>query len=204
MMKRVLIIGATGTIGAAVRKYLIENSEDQLTLMARHIAKLGLVDKNRETIVNGDVLNEQDLKKALKNQDVVFAALSGNLPKMAQALVDQMSIAATKRLIFITSMGIYDEIPSSVGANGNVSNNPVLRPYRQAADIVEGSNLNYTIIRPGWFDNQPDLNYEVTHKGEPFGGHDVSIVSIADLVAKLIHNPQMANRESLGINRKDH
>lgn len=96
-------------------------------------------------------------------------------------------------------MGIYDEIPASVGSRGNLKYNSVLRPYREAADVIEASDLNYTVIRPGWFTGGP-VNYEVTHKGEPFGGHDVSINSIADLVLKLVSDNQLYSKESVGIN----
>lgn len=78
----------------------------------------------------------------------------------------------------------------------------MLQGYRNAADVVEASDLNYTVIRPGWFDNGTDTDYEVTEKGEPFGGHDVSRKSIADLVVRLAHDTTMGTRNSLGINRK--
>lgn len=102
------------------------------------------------------------------------------------------------RLIFITSMGIYDEIPASLGG-GNVSGNPMLRSYREAADLIEASDLNYTVIRPGWFNDGP-VDYEVTHKGEPFGGHDVSVSSIADMVKNLIEDDALDSRDSIGLN----
>ncbi|KRK97845.1 hypothetical protein FD04_GL000817 [Secundilactobacillus odoratitofui DSM 19909 = JCM 15043] len=201
-MTNILIIGATGTVGSATRQYLLTHTDDQLTLMARHVERLGKLDSARETAISGSVMDDESLKSALAGQDVVFAALSGNLPAYAQALVDAMSQVPVKRLLFITSMGIYDEIPTELGG-GNVSQNPVLRPYRQAADIIEDSDLNYTIIRPGWFDHQPDTNYQVTHKGEPFGGHDVAVESIADLVMKLAHDSKLGSRDSLGINRRN-
>ena len=59
------------------------------------------------------------------------------------------------RLIFITSMGIYNEIPNSIGVGGNLEYNPVLRPYRDAADKIETTDLDYTIIRPGKFMRGP-------------------------------------------------
>ncbi|KRK78632.1 hypothetical protein [Companilactobacillus nodensis] len=39
-------------------------------------------------------------------------------------------------------------------------------------------------------------------QGELFGGHDVSIRSIADLVVRLSHDPKLGSRDSLEINRK--
>ncbi|MCH4115551.1 MAG: NAD(P)H-binding protein [Furfurilactobacillus sp.] len=113
-----------------------------------------------------------------------------------------MDRANVGRLLFITSMGIYNEIPASVSADGNLEHNPMLQTYRDAADIIEASDLNYTVIRPGWFDNGDNTDYQVTKKGEPFGGHDVSRESIADLVVHLVHDPAYGSRDSLGINRK--
>ncbi|BDR52931.1 NAD(P)-dependent oxidoreductase [Bombiscardovia nodaiensis] len=201
-MARVLIIGATGRVGSTTRDYLLERSEDQLTLMARHTQGLGQLDFSRERVITGSVTDSSKLQEALQGQDAVFAALSGNLTTMASSLVKGMDAAGVKRLIFISSMGIYDEIPASVGASGNLSHNPMLADYRRAADVVEGSDLDYTVIRPGWFIDGEDPDYQITHKGEPFGGHDVCVSSIADLVMKLIHDPHLGLHDSLGINRR--
>lgn len=200
-MTNVLIIGATGSIGSVTRKYFLENTDDQLTLMSRYPQKLGQLNECRERVIAGSVMDTTILQAALQGQDVVFAALSGDLAKMARQLVRGMEQTAVRRLLFITSMGIYNEIPANVGTSGNLRSNPILKNYRDAADIIAGSNLNYTTIRPGWFDNGDDTNYQLTKKGEPFGGHDVSRQSIADLVVRLSHDETLGSRDSLEINR---
>lgn len=143
------------------------------------------------------VADPATLDDAIAGQDFVFAALSGDLPTYAEAIVDAMKRQGVKRLAFISSMGIYGELPARLGGDGTVA--PVLRPYRQAADIVEESGLDYTVIRPGWFTGGP-VNYELTVKGEPFGGHNASVASIADLVKRLVVEPGFGVKESLGIN----
>lgn len=97
---------------------------------------------------------------------MVFVALSGDLPKMAEAICLAMSTTEVKRLIFISSYGIYGELP---GQNGTVQS--VLEPYREATDVIEASNLDYTILRPGWFDNSPDISYHLFDKGEVIRGN---------------------------------
>jgi len=200
-MTNVLIIGATGSVGSTTRRYFLENTTDQLTLMSRNTRRLGQLDAQRERAIAGSVTDQATLKTALDGQDVVFAALSGNLAGMAKSLITAMDHNDVKRLLFIASMGIYNEIPASVGG-GNLDENPVLQGYRDAADAVEASDLNYTVIRPGWFDNGNDTDYDLTKKGETFGGHDVSRKSVADLVVRLAHDDQLGSRDSLGINRK--
>lgn len=198
-MTNVLIIGATGTIGGAVRQTLLKETDNRLTLFARSASRLNVSD--RETVVAGDVTKDSDLDKAMEGQDAVFVALSGPLDQFAKRIVAAMDRNNVSRLLFITSMGIYNEIPASVGSNGNLSSNGVLRPYREAADVIEASDLNYTVIRPGWFTNGP-VNYEITRKGEPFGGHDVSISSIADFVKKAIADDTYYSHDSVGLNAK--
>lgn len=198
-MKKVLIIGATGTIGGAVRQTLLNETDDQLTLFARSASRLKT--SERETVIAGDVTKDSDLDKAIAGQDVVFVALSGALGQFAKTIVAAMARNHVTRLLFITSMGIYDEIPASIGASGNLSHNSMLRSYREAADIIEGSNLNYTVIRPGWFTGG-SVDYEITKKGEPFGGHDVSISSIADFVKDAIADDNYYSHDSVGLNSK--
>lgn len=198
-MKNILIIGATGTLGRATTETLLKNTDDRLTLFSRSAGRVRIADPSRERAYSGNVMSQSDLDEALKGQDAVFAALSGNLGQYARSIVEAMDRNGVKRLVFITSMGIYDEIPASVGAGGNLRNNPTLRPYREAADVIEASDLDYTIIRPGWFTSGP-VDYEITHKGEPFGGHDASIASIADLAAKLVDDDSLYVHDSVGIN----
>ena len=198
MSKRILIIEATGSIGSKLRKTLLEKTNYKLTLFSTRANRLQ-VNPNREVAISGDVNNKNSLSRVIQNQDVVFAALSGNLGTMAKNIVDVMQQSTTRRLIFISSMGIYNEIPRSIGG-GNLNENSMLRPYREAADVIEASNLDYTIIRPGWFDEGSD-NYEITKKGQPFKGHDVSRQAICNLVLKLIQQNGFGVRESLGINR---
>ncbi len=200
MMRKILIIGATGNVGSAVRETLLAKTDDFLTLFARHASELK-INKKREHAVSGNVNDLAELEAAMKNQDAVFVALSGNLGELAQKVVTAMQATKVKRLVFITSMGIYNEIPASVGSAGNLENNPMLINYRKAADIIENSDLDYTLIRPGWFDHGSE-DYEITHKGEPFGGHDVAINSIADLACKLLQSDTLDAHDSLGINRK--
>ena len=73
--------------------------------------------------------------------------------------------------------------------------------YRKAADIIEASNLDYTIIRPAWLSDDDEVDYETTQKNEPFKGTEVSRKSVAALVVKLIGNPALEIRRSLGVNK---
>ncbi|CAJ1192451.1 hypothetical protein CPEBRM1_ABPJDJAI_01398 [Companilactobacillus paralimentarius] len=197
-MKNILIIRATGSIGNAVRQMFLRKTDAQLTLFSRRVNRLKL-NTSREKAISGSVTDDTELALAVKSQDFVFVALSGDMKTFAEHIVKVMDQENVQRLVFITTMGIYQEIPSWLGDSPEPYSNSILRPFREAADLIEQSDLNYTIVRPGWYTNGP-VNYEITQKGEPFGGHDVSRNSIADYVVKLSENNTLDNRSSVGIN----
>ena len=77
----------------------------------------------------------------------------------------------------------------------------VLDPYRDSAAVIEASDLDYTILRPGWFTKEGERSYQLTQKGEPFKGHDVSLNALSDLIVKLALTPGMESRRSIGVSR---
>lgn len=192
-MKNVLILGANGGLARAVIPYLIEHTDAHLTLFLRRADRLANLAGERVKIVDGDVLNSADLQAAMDGVDIVYANLAGNLEAMAKNIVQAMRASGMKRLIFISSMGIYGETGEDHGA--------ILEPYRRSALVVENSGLDYTVIRPAWFTNTPEIDYRLTHKGEAFQGSQVSKKSIADLIAKLVNQPDWGIGESLGIGK---
>jgi uncharacterized protein YbjT (DUF2867 family) len=67
--------------------------------------------------------------------------------------------------------------------------------------VAEASDLDYTLLRPGWFTHDEEVAYRITQKGEPFKGRDVSLNSLSDLIVKLALSPTMEVRRSLGVSR---
>lgn len=193
MQPNILILGANGGLAKVVINELFNQTDAHLTLFLRRASRLNHLANERVSVVEGDVLNLETLKTAMKGVDVVYANLSGDLAKMAQNIVAAMREVGVKRLIFISSMGIYGETGEDHGA--------ILEPYRQSAKIVENSGLDYTVVRPAWFTNGNEIDYRLTQKGEAFIGSSVSKRSIADLIARLINEPTFGIGASLGIGK---
>ena len=63
-MKKVLLLGATGTAGSAIAQKLLSDTEYHITLFARHAGDQYSED-SRTTVLNGDAENIEDLKKAV-------------------------------------------------------------------------------------------------------------------------------------------
>jgi uncharacterized protein YbjT (DUF2867 family) len=189
-MTNVLILGASGNIASKVIDFLSEDTTIHLDLFLRRAVRL----RNRlganSRVIEGDVLNLEDLRAAMTWVDIVYANLAGDLEHMARNIVKVMGERGVKRLIFISSIGIYEHPVK-----------PMLKPYREAVDVIERSDLEYTILRPTWFSTVDEVDYEITRKGEPEKGSVISQKSVASLVVKIIKSPGSHVRESLGVNK---
>ena len=193
-MLRILILGANGQLARHTTPFFLKHPEVQLTLYLRRANRLKNPDPSRVTLVEGDVLDLETLKAAMQGQDVVYANLAGAMAQQAKTIVAAMHATGLKRVIFISLMGIYGEVPGEKYRS-------VLDPYRDAAAVIEASDLDYTVLRPGWFTQDDEIDYQITQKGEPFRGHDVSLNSLSDLIVKLALTPAMEVRHSLGVSR---
>jgi uncharacterized protein YbjT (DUF2867 family) len=191
---KILILGANGQLARHTAPIFLRQAEVSLTLYLRRAHRLANSDPSRVRIVEGDVLDAVKLRAAMAGQDVVYANLAGDMTAQARAIVAAMRETGVQRLIFVSSMGIYGEVPGEAYRS-------ILDPYRDSAAIIEASDLNYTVLRPGWFSQDREVNYRITRKGEPFVGHDVSLNSLSDLIVKLSLNPFLHSRESIGVSR---
>lgn len=191
-MTRILILGANGGLARNTTRVLLERADVSLTLFLRAARRLENPDPVRVTIIEGDVLDTAALGCAMRDQDVVYANLSGDMARQARTIVDAMHAVGLKRLIFISSMGIYSEVPGEKYRS-------ILDPYRDSAALIEASDLDYTILRPGWFTHDPGGRYTITQKGEPFQGHDISLDSLSGLIAKIATTPGLYVGSSIGV-----
>src|SRR5271165_3625146 len=193
-MTRVLILGANGQLARNTTRVLLDNPALTLTLYLRRAGRLKNPAPDRATIVEGDVLDGTALRHAMRDQDIVYANLAGDMAAQARGIIDAMHATGLKRLIFVSSMGIYGEVPGEKYRS-------ILDPYRDAAAVIEQSDLDYTVVRPGWFTQDQKVDYQITQKGEPFRGHDVSLNSVSDLIVKLALTPELHSRCSVGISQ---
>lgn len=201
-MTNVLVVGATGIIGQKVTKQLLDKTDDYLTLLARNTNILS-IDEKREREVHGDVLDDKVLNEALDGNDIVLMATDSNLGLSVQRIIDGMKMKKIKRLIFITSMGLYNEMPVTDGASGNLAQDALLQPYRTAVSLIEDSELNYTILRATRLDAGKDINYDLVDKGEAPTSENVSYDSVVDYAVRLVNNGKLESHKNVEISRRD-
>ncbi|WP_413742842.1 SDR family oxidoreductase [Sodalis sp. RH15] len=204
-MSKILVLGAAGKIARHAIHQFLGQEGIILTLYLRKSGRLQKLAGDSVEVIEGDVTDTRHLQEAARGQDVVYANLAGdNIEEQAKSVVEALEAAGVGRLIWISTLGIYDEVPGAFGKwNHEMLDDGYLEPYSAAAKVIESSTLAYTIVRPAWLTDSDEVDYELTQKGEPFKGTEVSRQSVADLVVKLAQDPTRDVRASVGINKPD-
>lgn len=134
----------------------------------------------------------------MENQDIVLCAVSGP---------DQVAIARNlvelnvKRVIFMSVVGIYNELPEGNGDEFNLDNEPEQRIHRNAVDILEDSSLDYTVLRLGYIAYQDEEDYVITQKGEPAKGYVSNAKSVEKVLLDIIKRPELYLHESISVTK---
>ncbi|WP_022711044.1 NAD(P)H-binding protein [Pseudochrobactrum sp. AO18b] len=200
-MKKIAILGASGQIAQHVIDMLAERGDTEMTLFLRDVRKLGRDIPDNARVIEGDVHDTAKLRDAVSGQDVVYANLAGDVDAQAAAIITVMKDAGSRKLIFCTTLGIYDEVPGKFGAWNNREIGEYLPPYRKAADLVEASGLDYAVLRPAWLTDADEVTYETTERHEPFKGTEIARKSVAALVVKLTETTGALGNRNIGINK---
>lgn len=193
----IAIIGATGKFGRYLTTKLLAIPDYQLILLSKSAESL-YENSYRITAKSIDATNQKDLKNALKDAEIVFSAVSGS----DQAVIARNLVnIRPKRLIYMTVVGIYNELGEDNGAEYNVENEREQIPNRNAVAIIEDSDLDYTILRSGYliFENEED--YVITKKGETPKGYISTMTSIAKVTLDIIEDSELYSRESIAITK---
>ena len=204
-MTKIAVLGASGQIAKLAEDLFLKDKDNELVLFLRHPNKLdqNKIDKNREKVVVGDASKLDELLPAIKDVDIVYANLAGgNIEDQAKTVVKAMDEAGVKRLIWISSLGVYDEVPGKFGEWNKNTLGSYLTTYRAAADQITASDLDYTVIRPAWLTNKNEIDYEITRGAHtPFKGTEVSRLSVASYINDLVEDPSKDVRENVGLNK---
>lgn len=78
-MKNGLIFGVSGKIASNVIDILSEKKEIHLILLLRNASRLRNKLETKYTIIESNALNLDDLREAMKDIDIVYGKLTGDL-----------------------------------------------------------------------------------------------------------------------------
>jgi nucleoside-diphosphate-sugar epimerase len=196
---KVLVLGANGKIARLVVE---QNNTAELVLTSRHEG-MG--------VMSLDAGNVDALVEVMQGVDIVYGNLSdrGRTVTVVDAIIEAMARTHVKRLIWIATVGIYDEIPEGNKAKVHEVFGRFDQPETYfgeqalAAAHIEASDLDWTIIRPTTLENEPKIQdtYRQTDRDFVKGGH-VNRATVAHFVNELIAEPDRFVRESVAISSK--
>lgn len=199
-MSKVLILGAAGRIPQYLIPKLLKDGHE-IVLYARN-ANERLVRYQHENIylIDGDINNKDNLTQAMQGVDIIYVNAFHN-KKIAENIKQSMKENNVKRVVVASVLGIYGEVIGEFGKwNENMVGNGI-PDRRSAVEVLEKSSLDYTILRLTWlYDDDNNEKYEITKKGEPFKGAQVTRQAVAQLVTNIIKQPSLYSQSSIGVN----
>jgi len=148
---KILIVGATGFLGAKIQRELELDPKVALRAMSRRGAPA-----NSTTAVewvSGDLMDPASLDAALKGVDTVVSSANGYMKETIEAdfqgnknLIEAAARAGVKRFVFL-----------SIVACDAAADVPHFRAKKVAEDLIKVSGLPYVIVRaPAFLDQSAD------------------------------------------------
>jgi uncharacterized protein YbjT (DUF2867 family) len=149
MKKKIVVLGATGTVGSKIAENLLKEGH-QVIVIARHTDKLEKYRSMGAEIIAGDVNDAETLTKAFKDADSAFIILPDN-PKAEDTREYQRQV--TGNLIkAIENSGIkYIVNMSSVGSHMHEGNGIMAGTGEQEVRLNQINGVNVLHIRSAYF-----------------------------------------------------
>lgn len=197
-MKNVVIFGASGRTGKYISRKLLQLPDIRVTLFVRNPDRLSEEEKKSTTVITGDALKLSAVKTAMEGQDILLCSLEGDVLTMAENIVQALTDTSVRRIIWITGMGIHNEI---TGLRGRMLQMYARqRPdYIKAADLIAGSTAVTTLLRcPLILDGEHEA-YSLTEEGVQPADRPVDRAAIAKCMADMVADEALGADQSLGI-----
>jgi putative NADH-flavin reductase len=208
-MKKIIIFGATGGTGQQLVKQSLEMGH-RVTAFVRNPEKLKLSD-NSLNIFQGDVLNFENVSKAIKNQDVVLCSIG--IPASDKSalrangtanIIKAMENNGVKRLICQTSLG-YGDSKEILPLYMKYIIVPIIlknafKDHESQEAKIEQSSLDWIIVRPGNLTNGIKTgNYKYGFNYNDKIKLKVSRADVAMFMLSQIENLEYLRKKKVGI-----
>jgi putative NADH-flavin reductase len=191
---KLLIFGATGRTGKPLVNQALEQGH-HVSAFVRSSGKLGINHPNLE-IIEGNILNANQVSAAVKGKDVVLSALGIDDLKPNTVLSDATAICINamnehgiKRFICETSIGLGDSEPQMGFFFGKIVI-PFFLKYVWAdkqlqEKFIMQSNLDWIIARPsGLIDGEKTGKYKVGFVSTDHLSMRITRADVADFMLK--------------------
>jgi len=168
-MNRLLVIGATGSIGQYVVSQALDRGFATRALVRDAVHAREILPPQAELFI-GDATDVAVLEQATRDIDSVILTHSAHAPREAIEAVDY---GVVKKLLYvIAEKNIHIVLMTSFGVTApeQLHNQElgILDWKRRSERLLRRSGHRYTIVRPGWFDyNEENERSIVFLQGDP-------------------------------------
>jgi putative NADH-flavin reductase len=191
--KRLTVFGSTGLTGRKIVELALDRG-DRVTVMTRHPANLGGLARRVE-VVEGDAVDPTAVDKAILGSDAVLSALGHvkGSPRDLETVaignvVASMHRSGVKRLVVLSSSVVAD--PADKPTTGQALTRWLVKMFRREvyddsmgkARVIQGSGLDWTIVRASILTNSPPTGRYRVGRMEGGAGVRVSRGDLADLM----------------------
>lgn len=190
----ILILGATGRVGSHIVTYALHECH-HVTALIRSPEKIQIDHKNL-TIIQGNVLNRDDIMRAINGMDIVISALNTDgtttLSESIPLIIEAMENEGIKRIITIGTAGILQSraTPNVLRYQSSESKQKSTRAakeHHKVYDMLKQSTLEWTIVCPTYLpDGEKVGSYRIARDILPDGGAKISVPDTAEFTYKQI------------------
>jgi putative NADH-flavin reductase len=203
---KLLIFGATGGTGCQLVDQALSQGH-QVTAFVRQPAAL-TVQHPDLTIIQGDITDQDAVRRAIPGHDVVISALGTRggpavLPEGTRNILGAMQDADIRRSLWISSFGAGDSLQQMGWLSQTLIVKGLLRQAIQEKNaqeqIILASAGDWIIARPGGLTDGPLTGtYRVTGPGDQVGRPSISRADVADFLLKNLTDDRYV-RKAVGL-----
>lgn len=187
-MKKIVILGATGTVGSKIARILLDEGKNQVKVMGRSTDNLQQFKSMGAKVISGDVNDVKILTEAFKDADSAFLILPDNVK--AENTKEYQKQVTSSYLEAIEKSGIKHIVNmSSLGSHMHEGNGMMAGTGEQEVRLNQLKDVNVLHLRSAYFmDNFLRTIGLVKSKGiigtAAVGDHSIPMVATQD-VAKV-------------------
>jgi putative NADH-flavin reductase len=196
---KIIVFGATGRTGRNIVEQGLSRGYRVTAFIHKKRGLEGLVGLST---VTGDVLNRDDVEKAVANQDAVISAIGAGRVSFdgTKNIVDAMKKAGVRRLIVESAYGAGVSAKELPILNRSIVRDLLLRSQFRAKDLmesyVEKSDLEWTIVRPPRLTDGPRRgNYRAGDRIPLDILSGISRADVAEFMLKQVEDIEFVRRE---------
>ncbi|MBM6383449.1 MAG: SDR family oxidoreductase [Paenibacillus sp.] len=193
---KILVLGATGRVGSQIVAKALKE-QHHVTVLVRQPEKCQVYDEHL-TIIQGNVLNQEDIKRAIHGADVVISALNTDgthtLSESIPLIIDAMYEEGIKRIITVGTAGILQSrlSPSILRYQSSESRRKSTRAaeeHHRVYSLLQESTLEWTIVCPTYLPDGEYLGvYRVERDVLPEGGREISVSDTAEFTYNQVND----------------